>query len=83
MAGAGSIGGYIERAEAAQQAGCDMLLVCNDRDAAIEVIDGANITIDKMSNQRIKRMLAKTSYPYQDLSKLTEWHEARKALNIS
>ena len=83
MAGAGSIGGFIERAEAAQQAGCDMLLVCNDRNAAIDVIDGANVKVDEQSNDRIKRMLAKASCSHQDLSSLPEWHQARTALGIS
>jgi beta-N-acetylhexosaminidase len=83
MAGAGSIGDFIERAEAAQQAGCDMLLVCNDRNAAIDVIDGANVKINEQSNDKIKRMLAKTSCSYQNLSKLPEWHQARKTLGIS
>lgn len=58
MAGASVVGGAIERAEAAQQAGCDMLLTCNNRDAAIDVIDRANIKIDKVSQQRIQKMLA-------------------------
>lgn len=83
MAGAGSIGSFIERAEAAQQAGCDMLLVCNDRNAAIDVIDGANVKINEQSNDKIKRMLAKASCSYQNLSNLPEWHQARKALGIS
>lgn len=39
MAGAGSAGGPGERARAALEAGCDALLVCNDRKAAIEVLD--------------------------------------------
>ncbi len=83
MAGAGSIGGFIERAEAAQQAGCDMLLVCNDRDAAIEVIDGANIAITAQSSNRVKKMMAKASLPYQQLSNLDEWYQARSALGIN
>ncbi|HAZ61481.1 MAG TPA: beta-N-acetylhexosaminidase [Gammaproteobacteria bacterium] len=40
MAGAHAAGTPSERAEAALAAGCDMLIVCNDRAAALEVIDG-------------------------------------------
>ena len=57
MAGASVVGGFVERAEAAQQAGCDMLLMCNDRAAAIEVIDQAQLDINKQSQMRIRQML--------------------------
>lgn len=40
MAGAKMAGGPLERAQAAMDAGCDMLLVCNDTEALEEVIDG-------------------------------------------
>lgn len=57
MAGASVVGGFVERAEAAQQAGCDMLLMCNDRAAAIQVIDHAKLEINHQSQVRIQQML--------------------------
>src|SRR5690606_26704393 len=38
MKGADMMGGYAQRAKAALQAGCDMLLVCNNRAASLEII---------------------------------------------
>ena len=38
MKGAGPMGNIIERTIKAKTAGCDMLLICNNRSAAIEVI---------------------------------------------
>lgn len=60
MQGAAVVGGYVERAEAAQQAGCDMLLTCNNRAAAIDVIDNANIEIKRDSQQRLQAMLSQS-----------------------
>ncbi|NMP33209.1 beta-N-acetylhexosaminidase [Thalassotalea sp. M1531] len=83
MEGAASIGGYIERSEAAQQAGCDMLLICNNRSAAVEVIDNANLIADPISQSRLQKMLPKTSINYSQLPQLAEWQQARTILGIS
>ena len=78
MEGASCVGGYVERAEAAQQAGCDMLLLCNNREGCISVIDKANIEINKQSNQRIERLLKKTQLSYEQLQQNLKWQEARQ-----
>lgn len=80
MQGAASVGGYIERAEAAQQAGCDMLLVCNQRSACIEVIEHANISINAQSSQRLLRLLKASRGNWQDLNNNRLWQQARQAL---
>jgi beta-N-acetylhexosaminidase len=57
MQGAASVGGYIERAEAAQSAGCDMLLLCNNRDGCVEVLDNANISTSLVASERLNKLL--------------------------
>jgi beta-N-acetylhexosaminidase len=80
MEGAACVGGYIERAEAAQQAGCDMLLLCNNRDGCIDVIDNANIAIDEQSNQRLLKLMKKSSLTLQLLEQNQAWQNARAEL---
>jgi beta-N-acetylhexosaminidase len=82
MQGAASIGGYIERAEAAQAAGCDMLLLCNNRDGCVEVLDNANISTSLMASERLNKLL-KTPDKNTDFSRLKEnivWQQASEYL---
>lgn len=79
MEGASVVGGFIERTEAAQEAGCDMLLMCNNRGAAIEVIDRANIIIKPESQPRIQQMLmSKSSLNWSDMLNSSLWINANQ-----
>ena len=69
MEGASVMGNYANRAEAAMNAGCDMVLVCNNRDGAIEVLDKANIKQTEESSQRLMRMMGK---PFMNRSALLD-----------
>jgi len=80
MEGASCVGGYVERAEAAQQAGCDMLLLCNNRESCIEVIDNANISIDEISNQRLLGLLKTSTSGLSELKSNAHWQHAHKVL---
>lgn len=64
MHGASFVGDHVTRAKSALQAGCDLILACNDSDAAISILDALPIVktqengaIQKMSYQRGKLSL--------------------------
>ena len=56
MEGAATAGGIVERARAATQAGCDMVLVCNSPDAADALLAGFDTGTDPASAARIARL---------------------------
>ncbi len=84
MEGASVMGGYTERAEAAMDAGCDMILVCNNREGAIEVLDKANIHLEstnvQQSMQRLKRMKGQPFMNRSALLDTKKWAEAVEQL---
>jgi len=56
MEGARSVGGIVERAQAAFSAGCDMVLVCNDPVAAEYLLRGLDYHMPATSLARIARI---------------------------
>ncbi len=57
MAGAGVVGGMLERVDTAYAAGCDMLLVCNAPDAVGEVLEKWTPEINPERGKRIAALL--------------------------
>ncbi len=56
MAGAAVDGSYVERARRALGAGCDMLLICNQRPAVMAVLAGLGTEPQPLSQVRLMRM---------------------------
>lgn len=56
MEGAASVGDFSDRAQLAQQAGCDMVLVCNNPEAAEQVLETIPVKTDSARQARLKQM---------------------------
>ncbi|MCA0901438.1 beta-N-acetylhexosaminidase [Microbulbifer agarilyticus] len=82
MEGAGAAGGYRERIHAALSAGCDMGIVCNNRQGAIEVLDALqDYSIDPASSERLSRMRGQPKISSWDaLEKSDRWQKTREWL---
>ncbi|MEX2335608.1 MAG: beta-N-acetylhexosaminidase [Pseudohongiella sp.] len=79
MAAAGAAGDMDARVKKALAAGCDMLLVCNDRAAALQAL----ATLEKMHTEPNARLLRMQGKPHLTLDALTatpRWQQTRERL---
>jgi len=67
---------HADRARLALQAGCDMVLVCNNRDAAIEVVEALADDNDPVAHVRLARMHGRHEITRNTLHRQTRWKEA-------
>jgi beta-N-acetylhexosaminidase len=76
MAGAGLAGTPLERARAALAAGCDMVLACNDRAAAVAILKGLCAAPDPVSQVRLIRLHGRGRSNLERLRRNPVWQQA-------
>jgi len=80
MEAAGVAGGFVERANMALNAGCDMVLVCNHSDAAAQVLEAIGSYNNPASQLRLTRMHGKPKNTQQQLQASEEWNQLVETL---
>lgn len=79
MAGAAVAGAPAERAARSLQAGCDVVLVCNDRSAAVSVVESLGDWYEPAGHLRLTRLRGRRE-PVPDLRSAPQWQRAAAAL---
>ncbi len=82
MAGAEFAGNYIDRTLSALNAGCDMVLVCNNQQAAIEILDNLERDPDPASQVRLIRMHGRNGIEYSQLQNDKKWQKIAEEITV-
>lgn len=81
MEGAATIGGFTDRAQLALQAGCDMILICNNPIAAAQVLESLPTQSNPHREQRLLRMRGHPKMNRNQLLSSKTWHQLSRLLN--
>jgi beta-N-acetylhexosaminidase len=81
MGGAEGIGDIPTRARVALDAGCDMVLICNDPDAVTETLDSLGGFSDPPGQLRLTRLHGRGEFRLAGLSDDERWIRARQTLS--
>lgn len=74
-------GNIVQRANKALHAGCDMILVCNDRSAAQAAVAELQDYSNPLSLARLARLRGRPAVPRESLLASTEWRQAKTELD--
>ena len=80
MEGAAFAGDHADRAKAAQEAGCDMLLVCNNPSAAEQVLDALPISKNRLREERLLKMCGRPTMNREQLLSSPKWQESSRLI---
>jgi len=81
MEGAAIAGDFPTRAKLAQQAGCDMILVCNNPEAADQVLAALPLQEAPKRTQRLRRMQGKQTLRRTLLMNSEKWQQAASLIS--
>ena len=76
MQGAAVAGSPAERAKAALAAGCDAILACNDREAALAILHGLEDPADPAAHLRMVRLHGRGRVTLKSMHNSTVWRQA-------
>jgi beta-N-acetylhexosaminidase len=80
MEGAACIGDHVDRAQAALEAGCDMVLVCNNREQAGYVAESLGDCQNPVAHTRMMRMHGRKPVQLNALHHDPRWSQAVAAV---
>lgn len=81
MEGAATMGDFSQRALVAMEAGCDMVLVCNNATAAEEVLNSIPVTENATREQRLKAMRGNPQFSRDQLMETDKWLQVSSQIN--
>ncbi|BBL71239.1 beta-N-acetylhexosaminidase [Methylogaea oryzae] len=76
MEGAAAIGDFAQRARSALDAGCDMVLVCNNPEAAAKVVESLDGLELPESARRLAALRRPGALPWAELEQTARWRRA-------
>lgn len=80
MKGAGFMGNFVERSEKAIQAGCDLLLLCNEPEGVIQVLDGLKYQPTATQKERHLSLMKRKNISWKELESSSRYQQAQLEL---
>lgn len=80
MKGAGFMGDYVERSHKALEAGCDLLLLCNEPEGVVQVLDNLNYQPTAAQKARHLSLMKHQQVQWQELEASARWQKAHREL---